>query len=291
MVQYAASSNGHAVLRDEWRVPSSDREAVICFRSQREAMEGSGFLDSQVLTFGSARGSNALANVERLHVIGRPMPPGDELTYLAQVLHHDDDKPVSGQIELRRPKYGGQRYEVPVVDFADPRVSALLHPRREDELLQVLHRGRLTTLAPQEQLIGLGSVPNGRRVRLVLHTNHPVPGLRVDQLIIDPPKAETNDVRQQDAMNRILAAVDRLRQRGEPLTVTAIAKEASANKATVSKVLGQRYIPLKNNLYKGVYRAPKTSDGREDIPPEKLDDLSAGEIDAALEPACWEDEL
>ena len=118
VVQYAASSNGHAVLsdprhrqrvgkqvaveRDTHPVTSPDKEAVICFRSQREAMEELGFPPSQVLTFGSARGSNALANVERLHVIGRPMPPSDDLIYLAQVLHHGDEDPVSNQIELRR---------------------------------------------------------------------------------------------------------------------------------------------------------------------------------------------
>lgn len=59
VVQYAASSNGHAVLGNEWRrqqvaeqlaaerrdhaVATPDQEAVICFRSQREAMEGLGF--------------------------------------------------------------------------------------------------------------------------------------------------------------------------------------------------------------------------------------------------------
>ena len=73
--------------------------------------------------------------------------------------------------------------------------------------------------------------------------------------------------------------------------MTAVALEARANKATVSKVLGQRYIPLENNLYKGVYRVPKTSDGREDIPPETRDDLFAGEIAAATEPSWWEEEL
>ena len=66
---------------------------------------------------------------------------------------------------------------------------------------------------------------------------------------------------------------------------------ASANKATVSKVLGQRYIPLENNLYKGVYRVPETSDVSDGLPPKTLDDLHAGEIDAVPEPTCWEKEL
>ncbi len=74
-------------------------------------------------------------------------------------------------------------------------------------------------------------------------------------------------------------------------SVTAVAQEASANKATVTKVLGQRYIPLENNLYKGVYRVPKTSDGREAIPPNAREDLFDGEIAAATEPSWWEEEL
>ena len=167
-----------------------------------------------------------------------------------------------------------------MVDFADPRVSALLHARREDELLQVLHRARLTTLDPQENLLlGLDSGHKRRQVRLVLHTNHPIPGLRVDHLIMGEQKIEINDMRQQDAVNRILAGVDRLRQRGEPLTVTSVAQEASANKATVSKVMGQRCIPLENSLYKGMHRVPKISDVSDGLPPKTLDDLFAGEID------------
>ena len=307
VVQYAASSNGHAVLGNEWRrqqvadqvakerqdhpVSNSGQEAVICFRSQRAAMEGLGFAPSQVLTFGSARGSNVLAGVERLHVIGRPMPPGDELIYLAQVLHHDDDNPVSGQLELQRPQYAGQRYEVSVVDFVDPRVSALLHARREDELLQVLHRARLTSIDLQERLTGLGHGHERRRVRLVLHTNHPVPGLRVDKVIMDEPKMELNEVRHRAAETRILAAVDRLQQRAEPLTLTAVAEAASAHKTTVSKVLGQWCIPLNNNIYKGVNRVPKISDVSDRLPPKTPGNLIDAKADEAPESTWWVEEL
>ena len=224
-----------------------------------------------MLTFGSARGSNALANVERLHVIGRPMPPGDELVYLAQVLHHDDGDPVSGQLELRRPKYGGQRYEVAVADYVDSRVSALPHARREDELFQVLHRARLTTFDPQELLTGLGSVPKWRQVRLVLLTNHPVPGLRVDQMMMGEPRIVVNDARKKGAETRVLAGVDRLRQRADSVTVTNIAYEARAHKATVSKDLGQLCIPVENSLDNGMHRVSKSPDNVNHLSAERLD--------------------
>lgn len=222
-------------------------------------MESLGFTPSQVLTFGSARGSNSLAGVERLHVIGRPMPPGDELVYLAQVLNPGRE-PVSSQLELRRVQYGGQRYGVDVVDFADPRVSNLLHASREDELAQVLHRARLVTLDPQEHMTGFDSNKRRHRVRLVLHTNQPVPGLRVDQLIVGSVEEDVNEARRREAESRINAAVERLQQRGEEATVTAVAKEAGAHKATVSRIMGQRCIPLNHNLYKGMNRCPQISD-------------------------------
>jgi lambda repressor-like predicted transcriptional regulator len=106
-------------------------------------------------------------------------------------------------------------------------------------------------------------------VRLVLHTNHPVPGLRVDQLITNTPEMEVNEARQKEAEGRILAAVERLQQRGKLLTVTAVAQEAGAHKATVSRVLGQRCIPLENIINRGMHRVPKCSDDGDQIPPEQ----------------------
>jgi hypothetical protein len=275
VVQYAASSNGHAVLREDGarqRVASEiaaereshpaaqpEQEAAVCFRSQRQIVENLGFDPSQVLTFGNARGSNALAQVERLHVIGRPMPPGEALIFLAQVLHHHQE-PVSGQLVLGSRPYGGQRYQTDVVDFADPRVAALLQARREDELVQVVHRARLVALDPQARLDAADNSGSRSQVRLVLHTNHPVPGLRVDELKVGPQRADVNQARKVDAEARIVGAAETLRQRGEPVTVTAVAEAAGAHKATVAKVWGQRCIPLENNLDKGMHYLPQISE-------------------------------
>lgn len=251
VVQYAASSNGHVVLREEWPrervareiaaerqqhpVAHPEQEAAICFHSQRQMVADLGFAPSQVLTFGNARGSNALAQVERLHVIGRPMPPADDLVFLAQVLHHDQE-PVSGQLVLRSRSYGGQRYQSDVVNFADPRVAALLRAGREDELVQVLHRARLVALDPQATMDVVEQPVLRRQVRLVLHTSHPLPGLRVDELKVGPLQVDVNQARKVDAQARIVATAESLRQRGEALTVTAVAKAAGAHKATVAKV-------------------------------------------------------
>jgi hypothetical protein len=99
-------------------------EAVVVFKRRRAPFIETGFAQSQVLSFGSLRGTNALSSVRRLHVVGRPMPPGDDLVFLAQVIHHDAS-PISGQITLVSRSYGGQRAAIDVVDFADTRVAEL----------------------------------------------------------------------------------------------------------------------------------------------------------------------
>jgi hypothetical protein len=196
VVQCAGRSNGHSVLRDErhlrsvfaevaaererFPVASPEREAAVCFREHRAQLVDLGFAEPQVLTFGAVRGLNAVAEVERLHVVGRPMPPTDDLLFLTQAIHHDEP-PVARDLVLERRRYGGQPYAVAVVDFADPRASALLKSTRDDEIVQVIHRARLLSLDEQQTVPGLRG-DRRSHVRLVLHTGHVVPGLRVDEL-------------------------------------------------------------------------------------------------------------
>ena len=213
-----------------------------------------GFGPAQILHFGNTRGTNALAAVRRLHVVGRPMPPGDDLLYLAQVIHHSE-APVENEWVLRSVAYGGHRVSVDVVDFADPRVAALLRAHRDDENIQVLHRARLLTLDPQLPLGG------GVRhaVRIVLHTSHPVPGLRIDDLILGPVGPDLNAERTEEADARTAAATRRLEARGEACTVSAIAREAEAHKKTVAKHLGVPVQTVKRDLpNKGVHHRPQT---------------------------------
>lgn len=247
VVQYAGSSNGHTLLADEGRlhdavseviaerrshpVTRPEGEAAIVFKRHREAFSRTGFAESQVLTFGSIRGTNALVSAERLHVVGRPMPPSDDLVFLAQVVHHQEP-PVSGQLALVPRRYGGQRTGIDVVDFADDRVSALLWAQRDDELTQVIHRARLFTLDPQ---LGLEQGDGRRHVRVVLHTSHPLPGLRVDELHLPTATPDLNRQRQDEAERRVWHAVTALISRGEELTDAAVAREAGASRATVAK--------------------------------------------------------
>jgi hypothetical protein len=274
--QYATSTNGHAVLQDptrmeavlgeiaaerqRWPVERPEKEGVVCFRSLKKTLVESGFAESQVVTFGSVRGTNDLAGVERLHVVGRPMPPVDELPYLAQVIHFGESY-VPGQIVLRSQSYGGQGYEVDVIDYADSRLAALLKAVREDEIVQAIHRGRLFSLSdPQLHLVG--EAPAGRRqqVELVLHTSQPVPGLRVDELILKSEMKDVNKQRHDEAEERIRKAVLQIEGQCLPVTVSAILRRSGGSRTTVTRVLREGvHTPKKALLYKGPYTLPNST--------------------------------
>ena len=271
VVQYASSSNGHAVLADPIRmqtiiseisdermrcpVDGPNLEAAVCFRSHRRTVENLGFAPSQVLTYGSGRGSNTLANVERLHLVGRPMPPGDDLIYLAQVLHQRES-PIRRQIVMETRRYGGQSYESDVVDFQDERVSSLLKACRDDEIIQMIYRARLSALDPQVRPMVDSPLSPRKSVRLVIHTSHPVPGLRVDELRFVSRRKDVNEIRRIDAEDRIMEAGLGLMQRGKEISVAAVAREAKSSWKTVSKVLGKPLHTLKHETLKGVQRLP-----------------------------------
>ncbi len=324
ITQYADRTNAYSTLADDERVAEVlanvqreqaahpvplGKEAAIVYRRLKEQFVAAGFPPSRVLTYGSARGSNMLADVERLHVVGRPMPPPAELVYQAQVIHHDGPA-VSAQLELLPVPYGGQHYQIDVVDFLDPRVSTLLHARREDELLQVLHRARITDLAAQQRLDGEST--GRRQVEIFIHTSHPIPGLRVDHLRIDSPDETLNESRATDARERILRACAELAADGEEPTVTAITERAHASRTTVGKVLaasgetrnGEGVHTSPVSLSNGVYTLPKTEPATPppspprsrasagSAPPAPLPSMSAtaavlASLDAHPDPDSW----
>jgi hypothetical protein len=270
VVQYAANPNGYTALRDPARLRdvlaevASERqrmpvskpqgEAAACFKEHRQQVERLGFAPGQVLTFGGVRGLNTVAEVERLHVVGRPMAPSADVAYLAQVVHHDE-APISAQLELRSRRFGGQPYEVDVVAFVDPRTRRLLEATRDDEINQVIHRARLLTLEAE------GDALQGGRghVCVVLHTGHPVPGLRVDELYVRSMRTDINTERHESAERRIRDAAAALKRDGRKPTVRAVAAAAGAHKSTVTKVLGTPVHTFSDLSNKGMHRRPQTN--------------------------------
>ena len=273
VVQYATTTNGHTVLRNVDKVKQvqseiaaerltmprhPEMEGAICFRSMRPALLADGFVDAQVVSFGSVRGTNALADVERLHLVGRPMPPGEDLVFMAQVLHPNEPA-ISQRMVLSPRVFGGQSYEVDVVDYADARVAELLRAQREDEMEQAIHRARIFTL--EQPGLGLSDTrPSREQLRVVLHTSHPVPGLRVDELITRTESAQLNDVRHEDSERRIRGAILRLQEMCEPVTAVAVAKLASASRRTVGSYLRTHdHTPKRESSYKGVITLPQNT--------------------------------
>ncbi len=265
VVQCAVRTNGHMVLKDDERAgtvmaeigemrrryPVGDPwlEAAIGFKDHRAGIEGIGLARDRVLTFGSSRGTNALKEVQRLHIVGRPMPPPSEMAYLAQVVHHGE-APISSQLKLSPRSYGGQPFEVDVVDFVDPRPAELLRAHREDELVQVLQRARLSA-------VGVGDDPR-QEAQVILHTSHPVPGLRVDDLNAEWSRTNVNTKRADAAAERIRRAEEELRAEGREPSKAEVARRAHANQGTVAKYFGTPlHTPQKESL-DGVERSPKT---------------------------------
>ena len=250
VVQYATGTNGYTSLRSDAQVArvldeiaqerlaspcAPGEEALIVYKDTLARFASANFAQDRILTFGSARGTNALAAVRRLHVVGRPYPPLEETFFLAQIIHHEEVA-VSPEIVLRSREMGAQRVAVDVADYADPRMAVLLQSAREDELFQVLHRARLLTVDPQSSM----EAAVRSFVRLVLHTSHPVPGGRVDELILSTNDEGWNEGLQLEAEKRISAAIARLRAAGLAVTVDAIVLEAQASKRTVRKYMGTR---------------------------------------------------
>ncbi len=250
VVQYAATTNGHTVLSNANKALQvraeinserlslplpPEKEGVICFRGMRAGLVSDGFAEEQVVTFGSVRGTNALADVERLHLVGRPMPSLQDLFFLAQVLH-TNEPPVSGRMVLSPRVFGGQGYEVDVVDCIDPRVAELLRAAREDEMEQSIQRARIFTLE-QPALLSKCIGSTRQQLRVVLHTSHPVPGLHVDELITNSESSQLNDRRREDAERRIRSAVLQLQKRCAPITTSGVAQLAGASRRTVAGYL------------------------------------------------------
>ncbi|MGE0653180.1 MAG: hypothetical protein AB7P12_15755 [Alphaproteobacteria bacterium] len=271
---------------DAWRqVYPGDREAAICAKSLRDDVVAAGIAEDRVLTFYGQRGLNTIEDADVLHVLGRPQAPDYSALLMANVLHRGE-APISPHMVMREEAYAGYRAAdgagraITVLDFDDPRASVLFRAYREAELVQAVHRARLFRVgsAQVDMFETTGQViarkaSDRRRVRLVIHSAHPVPGLRVDELVYGEEPG-TNERRAVEAAERIIAACRQLVSQGIPLTVNAVARVTGSNKRTVAKVLADekfdpaRFTPLIDiTTTRGVNRAPSNSSLASDFKP------------------------
>lgn len=246
-----------------------DREAAICAKSLRDEVVAAGIEEDRVLTFFGSRGLNSIEDADVLHVLGRPQAPDYTALLMANVLHLGEE-PIAPHMSMRDESYAG--YQAPdgtgraitVTDFWDRRASVLFRAYREAELLQAVHRARLFRVgSPQRDMFEADgpriarTASERQMVRLVIHSSHPIPGLRVNELLYSEAPS-INEQRAVGAAERILAARAQLIADGIPVGVRAVARMAGADNRTVARVLSSeefdpaRSGPLIDISYRGV---------------------------------------
>jgi len=228
-----------------------DREAAICATSLKDEVVATGIDEDRVLTFFGSRGLNAIEDADVLHVLGRPQAPDFSALLMANVLHQGE-APIRPHMAMRSEPYAGYRAAdgtgraITVADFRDTRASVLFRAFREHELLQAVHRARLFRVgsAQIEMFASDGqriarTASERQRVRLVIHSAHPIPGLRVDELLYSEASG-VNESRAVEAAERILAAATQLVADGGFAGVHAVARLARAGHETVARVLSSQ---------------------------------------------------
>ena len=238
-----------------------DREAVLCAKGLKADVVARGIPEERVLTFHGSRGMNSVEDADVLHVLGRPQAPDHQALALAHVLYKHQ-APVSPHLTLKFEPYAGYRAPdgggraIEVLDFADSRVSAIFRQSREAELWQGVHRARLFRVGdaqggifdPQDAAIAREAEAR-RWVRVVIHSAHPIPGLRVDELVYAPPAQDANAARAAESDTRIATAIRQLGQEGAAITVAAVVRRAGASRRAVGRMLPA---PRSRNLGAGV---------------------------------------
>jgi hypothetical protein len=196
-----------------------------------------GIPKTQVANYSAIRGLNRLQDVDVLHLVGCPQPPDHSVLQTAHVLYKGQAF-VSTQLVLRPARYESYQTEdgsglaVDVLDFEDPRASALLRSKREDELFQAVHRAR-----PLRR----GSTDG--ELLVVIHTALPIPGVPVHEVQLPTaPSICHNDRLKGEAEQKVELEIRRRESVGEPLGRNSIQRATGVRPATVTKVLSRRKI-------------------------------------------------
>ena len=252
-----------------------DRPAVLTFKGLKDDVVAAGIPEDRVLTyFGGARGINSLENADVLYVVGRPAAPDATALQLAHVLHRGGP-PLRSHLVMREEAYagycgpeGGGR-AITVLDFEDRRVARLYRAHREDELLQAIHRARplrvgdpqLTFFEADGQRIARQALPR-QRLRIVVITAHPVPGIPVHELITGEERVSVNRARRQAARARVAAAVAQLEEEGVTVSVSTVKRIAGGRKDMIAAALRERE---EQQATPEIWYRPVTTDSSSDL--------------------------
>ena len=206
------------------------RPAVVTFKAIREDVSASlGIPLERVLYFGNLRGANALRDADLLLVLGTPGMDPAAAYWNACAAYRGAGPPLSRRMVMTPQRYGGwadaqgRGRQVSVLTFADARVAEIYETARRDELLQAVYRCRPHDLGRER------SAGDRRALTVVLVTEQPVAGLRVDEL-----RFGGNAARAEEAEARIGRAVKNAEVLGLEHTARSLAEAASTGKDRAS---------------------------------------------------------
>ncbi|MEZ4614927.1 MAG: hypothetical protein R2867_05345 [Caldilineaceae bacterium] len=149
------------------------KAAVITYSALVEALSDGG--SRETMYFYNQRGSNDLERCDALVVIGAPCPPMDSVVRDASMIYQNETTPFDDRwITVDRPFLysapDGKARIGQVSEFADPRLNVLLRERRDNEMIQAIHRARIVS----------------RYANVYMISSVPVQGLVIDRLITIP---------------------------------------------------------------------------------------------------------
>jgi hypothetical protein len=155
----------------------------------------------EIRHFGNLRGIDLFKDFEQAIIVGRNMPSPLDVRRMVRTLYRDDAKPLDFSLKTVLVPYrmaNGSPACLPVDQYADPRTRAVVETIREEETLQAMHRLRLVRR-------------EGNPPRVVIFSNLPIPGIKVDHLIsIDQVVSEiTPQIPTRGSESRLREAFDR----------------------------------------------------------------------------------
>lgn len=210
--------------------------AVITHKSLRDqASAALGVARERILHFGNQRGSNALRDADLFLIIGTPAMDPSDAYLLACAAFRGEGAPPSERMVMRATAYGGwadaqgRGREVDVLTFADNRVAEIYETARRDELLQAVHRIRPFDLARPGD--------SRRRATVVLMTEFPITGLRIDEL-----RFSGNAGRSEEARDRLQDALDDSPE-GTAVSTRSLAERAGTSKDRAAAFLSEVSAP------------------------------------------------
>lgn len=205
-------------LVDEGADPAKIK--TITYKTAKEFANGDGHF------FGN-RGTNAYADCDALIIAGTPMAPLQQIERLAKCLWYDEMERFDNTWLTVDRTYNyidpddGEGWCIPVNEYADPRLNALLWQQREAELIQSAHRARILF----------------RDVPVYLLTNLPIDELPPSKLMTIRELMEAPDEVNVFKWQMVLDTVEAIYEEKGAVTAIDLVERTDVNRETADKYI------------------------------------------------------